>query len=519
MTAEERNERTGVFLRDATGLRKEISFIDSIGLNISWSSVMVSIGFIGFYLVALPTMDGVNLVYMTIISAVLLIPQLVTYTMMQRRMPRSGGDYVWVSRQLGGFFGNVVSFVGAGLVNLSYIGVTVLSLVFTIGSVGVVLGYSSFLGLSLPGNVSGSDPLLQFVVGASIFAVLVGLNILIPKYGFRLMTAFIIIGVIGVFVAWGVLLAEGHAGVVAYMNSLGVSNLTFNKVAASYTGSWFNFGNTVLLLPFAFLFLYGWLNMSTITGSELKKGAALKWSIPTSYVISLVLFLVSVAIMYYVGTFQFINAALSNSTLVYTYGFNFWTLAMGVSPYGFVAWFLGIAWILWNICIINALIISFSRYILAFSFDRTIPSSFGYVSPRYASPVVAHLVDLVVTVSLVGAAAFLYGTFSALSAADVAAMIFFACVGLSAAKYALQHEKSKTKVILMTAGLLNVPIFLFILYEIVAYSGVWGGNALSYSFAVGGWIAGALVYLVSRRYHLKHDNLDISLAFKEIPPE
>ncbi len=63
------------FLRDATGLRKDISFLDSIGLNISWSSVMVSIGFIGFYLTVLPTMDGVNLVYMTLIATVLLIPQ------------------------------------------------------------------------------------------------------------------------------------------------------------------------------------------------------------------------------------------------------------------------------------------------------------------------------------------------------------------------------------------------------------------------------------------------------------
>src|ERR1700730_8425269 len=203
MTGQEPDVHTdkSVFLRDATGLRKDISFLDSIGLNISWSSVMVSIGFIGFYLTVLPTMDGVNLVYMTLIAMVLLIPQLISYTAMQRRMPRAGGDYVWVTRELGGFFGTVVGFVGAGLVNLSYIGISVLSMVFTIGSVGVVLGYPSFLSLSLPGNVSGSDPLLQFLVAALIFGALIVLNILVPKYGYKLMTVFITLAVIGVFVA------------------------------------------------------------------------------------------------------------------------------------------------------------------------------------------------------------------------------------------------------------------------------------------------------------------------------
>ncbi len=508
-----------VFLRDATGLRKEISFLDSIGLNISWSSVMVSIGFIGFYLTVLPTMDGVNLIYMTLISMVLLIPQLISYTAMQRRMPRAGGDYVWVSRELGGFFGTLTGFVGAGLVNLSYIGITILSMVFTIGSVGVVLGYPSFLSLSLPGNVTGSDPLLQFVVAAVIFSALIALNILVPKYGFRLMTAFIVVAVIGVFVAWGVLLSQGHSGVVNYMNSLGNANLTYDNVASSYTGSWFNFGNTILLVPFAFLFLFGWLNMSSIAGSELKKGSAVRWSIPTAFAISVLLFLVSVSILYYVAGYQFINASMSNSNLVYNYGFNFWTLAMGVANSSVVAWFLGISWILWNVCIINALIISFSRYILAFSFDRLLPSALGYVSPKYASPVVAHVIDWVVTLGLVGAAAYLYGTFSALSAADVAAMVFFACVGLSAARYALKHDKGASKAIIVAAGLLNVPIFAFVLYEIVTYSGVWGGNALSYSFAVGGWIAGAIVYLGAKYYHKTHGNLDVSLAFKEIPPE
>jgi amino acid transporter len=93
---------------------------------------------------------------------------------------------------------------------------------------------------------------------------------------------------------------------------------------------------------------------------------------------------------------------LSNSNLVYDNSFNFWTLAMGVTQFTALKFFIGAGWILWEVAILAFGIITISRYLLAQSLDRFLPSRFAYVSEKWNSPVFAHLFDLVVTVALIG---------------------------------------------------------------------------------------------------------------------
>ena len=100
-----------MFVREATGLVKQASFLDSISLNISNMSAGAALGTIGFTMIAIDV-SGVNLAYGALIAFALSIPEIVVYTMMSRRMPRTGGDYVWVSRALGGFWGSSLSFMG-----------------------------------------------------------------------------------------------------------------------------------------------------------------------------------------------------------------------------------------------------------------------------------------------------------------------------------------------------------------------------------------------------------------------
>ena len=149
------------------------------------------------------------------------------------------------------------------------------------------------------------------------------------------------------------------------------------------------------------------------------------------------------AVMYYVGGFGFTNAALSNPTLVYNASFNFWTLAMGVTQLTALKVLIGLGWILWEVAILAFGIITISRYLLAQSFDRFLPSKLGYVSERSGSPVFAHLFDLVVTVVLIGLAAFVYGTLSSLYGAVLASMFYFLFVGVAAAVFGLRKEKGQ----------------------------------------------------------------------------
>ena len=509
----------GVFVRPASGLRRNVTLLDATMLNVGWLTVGASIGIIGFSMSLFPTSSGVNLVYGSIIGILLVIPSMVVYTMMLPRMPRTGGDYVWMSRQVGGLLGSGIGFMGTTAEIAAFIAITVLSVIFTIGSVGLFFQPTSnfFLGLALPGNVAGSTPVPQLIVGGGVFAILILLNIVAPKYSYKVESVLVIIGIASMVLAMVALLSAGNTGVVNYMNSLGNANMTYTALAGSYSGPNFDLGNTMLLMPFFFLFIFPWFNASTISGSELRGKSAAQWSVPVSAIIAFLLTLGSFATLYYVAGFQFINAAFTNATAVFTYGVNFWTLAMGASNNLTLAWVLGICWIIWNIAVLNVSIITFSRYVFAQAFDRWLPSKLAYVSPRFGSPMIANLLDLVLGLILVGATAFLYGPLSSLETAGVAAMIFFMFVGISAVLYGYRREKGRSKAILMIAGTLSALVFAYISYLFFSLPSIYGGNTLGYTYVGGTFVLGIIFYLVARGYH-KSRGIDISLVYKEIPP-
>jgi amino acid transporter len=509
-----------IFVREATGLVKNVSLLDAISMNAAWMGLGATVALLPLYTVFFPTMSGVNLVYGSVIGFLFVLPQMYIYTIIQRRVPRTGGDYVWMSRQLGGLFGSAIGLTGACLNFIAFVAILILSAVFSIGSVGVALGYQNFLGLALPGNVPGADPVSQFILGSIIFTILVLINIVSPKYAIRTLTVLVVIGIAGIVLALAVLLYAGQSGVINYVNSLGISNTTYNSLTTSYTGPTFDFGNTLLLIPFYFLFLFPWFNMSTIAGSELKGKSALRWSVPLSGITVFIIWTVVFAVLYGVAGQPFINVAFSNSTLVFDYGFNFWTLAMGVANNFAVSLSLGIVWIIWNLIFLIVTIMAVARYILALSFDRFLPSKFAYVSPRFNSPAVAHLFDLILAIVLVGATAFYYGQLSALSATAIGPMLFFMFVAIASILYGIRSksESNSVRAGLIVAGLLSALVFAFVSYEFAVLPTIYGGNALSYAFLLISFVGGLILYTADK-YYLKRQGIDLSLAFKEIPPE
>ncbi|MGA2666446.1 MAG: amino acid permease, partial [Nitrososphaerales archaeon] len=456
-------KRPSVFLRESTGLVKNVSLLDAVSLNLSSMSVGTTLAILGFTTILLPSVAGLNLVYASIIGFALSIPQVVVYTMMSSRISRTGGDYVWVSRTFGGLFGGPISFMGFALEAIAYIALVTLSTVSALGSVGVTMGYSGLLNLAIP----GADPSAQFVIGALIFTAIILLNIARPKAGFRFLTVLMAVGIFTILLAFAELLLAGRSGVENYANSLG-GGISYDAIASSYTGGTFNLGNTMMIVPLFAFFVYPWFIAAPAVGSEIKSRRSTRWNVVLSALIALALMTTSFEIMYYVGGFDFINGALSNSNLVNNYSFNFWTLAMGVSGNGVVAWVLGIGWIVWDLAALGYGIVVISRYFLAQAFDRFLPSQMAYVSPRTGSPVVAHMVDLIVSIALIGAASFLYGSFVSLYGAALANWIYFISVGAAATFYAVRHEKARAKAILAVSGILMSVVFVYLLYEFLA---------------------------------------------------
>jgi amino acid transporter len=512
------DKKSGVFVREATGLVKQVSLLDAISINISDMSAGAALAVVGFTTILLPSMSGVNIVIASLLAFTILIPQFIVYTMMTQRMPRTGGDYIWVSRSLGGFAGNVSALCGYTVGNLPYASLIAMSSVFAIGASGVALGYSSLLGLALPGNITGADTTSQFIVATLIVLVLVVINIIKPKAAYKMISAFTILGIITLVIANGVLLAGGRAGVASYISSLGIQNTTYDTIANSYSGPWVDWGATLSFVPYFALFTYPWVNAAPALGSEIKGKSTLRWNVPISAVIAMLLTTSAFATMYYVGGFNFINGAFANSNLVNNYSFNFWTLAMGVAGGNTViAWIIGAGWVLWTVNILAYLIVVEARYLMAQAFDRFLPAKLASVN-RQGSPYFAQLIDFVIIVIMIAGASFFYGTFVSLYGTIVGPMLYFALVGVAAVVYALRHESGRNKAVLTVCGILSALAFLWLSFQLVYNYAIWGGNLFAYGFLIVTAVIGSVIYFASKAYY-HSKGIDITGAFKEIPPE
>jgi amino acid transporter len=494
--------------------------LDVVSLNLGNMSAGAALGAIGYIMIDLSSTSGVNLVYGSIIAWLLSIPEIVVYTMMTTRISRTGGDYIWVSRVYGGLFGGALAFMGYTLETPAYFALIAMEAVSAIGGIGLFYGLS-WGGPLIPG-ASGANTVGQFGIAALIFLVVVGVNAFKPKAGYKLVSVTVIISILATFVAIFALLAGGTAAVQSYINSLSVANTTYTSVATSYSGPTFDLGATIFMLPFYYIYAYPWLNAGPAVASEIKGKGALRYNVAISSIVTLIIVTGGFAAMYYAGGFGFINAALGNFTLVVSYGFSFWTLAMGVTTIAPLQWFIALGSVLWEVAIIAYGVIVLSRYLFAQSFDRFLPEKIAYVNPSRGSPTVALLIELVACLFLLGLAVFNWGPMSTLFGAVIASMIYFVFVGIAALLYALKNEKGQSKAVLAIFGILMAIVFAYVSYQFVAYNAIWSypgwpANWLGFGWTIASFIAGLVIYAISKSYYGKR-GIDITLAYKELPP-
>src|ERR1700737_1435282 len=101
--------RPGLFLRNATGLVKAWSTFDAFIYSF-WSVNLVTLGLYGMASVYLVP-EG-QLLASILIFGVLVTFMVIAYAALVTVMPRTGGDYAWQSRTLGGGVGFVLAITG-----------------------------------------------------------------------------------------------------------------------------------------------------------------------------------------------------------------------------------------------------------------------------------------------------------------------------------------------------------------------------------------------------------------------
>jgi amino acid transporter len=102
-------ERPALFLRNATGLVKAWSTFDAFVYSF-WSVNLITLGLYGMSFVY--TVPDGQVLAAIIAFGVLTTFLVITYAMLVSVMPRTGGDYAWQSRVLGGGLGFVFSITG-----------------------------------------------------------------------------------------------------------------------------------------------------------------------------------------------------------------------------------------------------------------------------------------------------------------------------------------------------------------------------------------------------------------------
>lgn len=532
-----------LFVRQSTGLVREASALDATIFNAVFSAPVGATLAWGVFF-ALSAFPGSDIVWATIVSFIINIPVLLMMSLLSSSMPRTGGDYVWVSRILSPPLALVSNF-GAAL--SATIGATFWARYFPVFALGPVL---STLGYTFD-NATLRDWGLSFQTdthwifgGAMVMVVLMGAILVAGlRTTFRWQNAFWIIASLGTFLAFIVLVFGNHADFINNFNTISTKYgspeaATLITNAGVTPGSSPDAGNLSATLPSIFVIMtfMMWNWWSVYLSGELKSAAnrarqltimfgALAWDV--------IFIVVGVILLFRITGYDFMVAV--NSTAA---GY-----ALQTGP-----WFHFLAALVYNAPILTFLIVgSFLFWSLpamvgntympirswfAWSFDRLLPEKLSEVNERTHSPVWAIMFEMVlVTLMLIWSiVSTTFGTWLALGV--LAGVVCVVIVGVAAVVFPTKrpdlYQASPANVrflgipVLYIVAPLSIAVMCFLTWCVLAYPALAIGTTAN-SWWVPAFIGmivvvGLAVYVISW-FVRKRQGIDITLVYKELPPE
>src|ERR671933_2835095 len=165
-TTSERGTAPELFTRNATGLVRELSAFDAF--NLVFSAVLIPVGITQFMGFAPQFWPHANMLVSFAIATPLVACFGLVYLYFTVVMPRSGGDYVWVSRTLHPSLGFIVNF------SLTFVFLTWVAFNFTfmLSVVGPAAAYVAGIHGSWINSPSNGEMMLVATILTALFAVL-----------------------------------------------------------------------------------------------------------------------------------------------------------------------------------------------------------------------------------------------------------------------------------------------------------------------------------------------------------
>jgi APA family basic amino acid/polyamine antiporter len=530
-------EARGLFVRQSSGLIREFRPTDVFIFN--------TLGYaLGLVLAVVPTFIAAlwpeqNVLLVVTIGTVLTIFNAAMYGYLAAVMPRSGGDYVYLSRVVhpaAGFTANWgftwSQFLGLGL----YAAFTVnFGIAIALATLGNATDNDRLVGWSE--DVSGDWP--TFLIGAAILVLVLAVLSLNTRVIRNIFLIGFIPALMGTFVTLGVLFTTSKEEFVAKFNAFMAERAdgqTYQGLIDQASSSGFSVGDAtffgaLLALPLGY-WIYIGFTYSAYIGGEVKQAAKTQprmilATLGFAYLVYLLVFW-----RYYdvVGQ-DFTNSVVylgDDAGVPVSPVLNFFAGIMTDSTILNVL--MGLSFILWHALLLFVIAMICTRNMFAWSFDGVAPRQLATVGERTHAPWPAAI--LITAIAIVLLALYVFTSFFTIVVNYIVIfsvafwMASFAAILLPYRRRDLFEqapEVVKRKIagipVMTLLGVGNLVLFTLILiasFDTPAFSGPTGGRSIA--FVVGIYVSGVVLYFISREVQRRR-GVNLDLLYKEIPPE
>ncbi len=521
-----------LFVRQSSGLVRSISALAAFIGNL----LIINLVITATQIVLMPWLfPGLNLPLSVTLTAPLVLLPGIVYLLYGLAMPRSGGDYVYISRTLHPALGFAAN-CSVVLWNMSWMGayanwVTTQGIAASLSITGTLFGSPGLTHLADRLATPGITLLIGTVVNLALALVLVsGLRraLLVQRALFTVAFLSLALGVLVValsshadFLARAQRFFDPAALERAALDSGFQRPTSWNDLAQTFYAT----GLNALALLFMWFVQYA--------GGEIRNVRA---TLPRAVLGSLAAGTAMITLMAWAAAKTFGPDFLAIFNQVYSaapdaYPFTVapsWQLLQSMltsSP--LLVWLMALAFICWPMAAIIMNHLANSRCMFAWSFDRLLPEKLAQVDERTGSPVVA------VIVSAIGAELFLIvftywgNTATFFGGSTLGYLLAFGTTALAGLLWPVLRPDSFRSSpaairifgipLIQLAGAGTLLYFAFLFWAFLTNPAFGLARLGIIGFALY-WLVGLVIFLVSWQVR-RRQGIDLSLVYREVPAE
>jgi amino acid transporter len=533
--------RSSVFVREATGLVRGLTLLDALIINMAILNTLIP--FIWVPTLTMYLFPGVDLGQAYFVGFLVSIPIAMIYIQMSTAMPRSGGDYVWVSRALHpaiGFANNWALTIGVIIYGAFVMNAYTLSQFFLSSQLGV-LGVLTANSTLSQWSALLATPTVSLEICSGVLAISAVISVLGLKWVRRAWTIYFAMMMLGTVVILGLLATTPPSTFAAKFDSYStVLGTTYSGLMeAAGKAGWapqYSPMGALSAIPMTMM-IYGGFTFTVYLGGEIKRADRnILSSIMLCLLIGGIVFAAGFSLVAYsfgssfVSALSYVSFAHPEANPLTVPGTVFALLSILLVDNPVLYWFIFIAAITSYLIFILSYYQILSRIFFAWSFDRVAPNALADVNERFNAPVKS----IVFTFVLAEIFAFMW-VFIPIGLQMLNVTLLFvvalAIMGLSAAVFPFRRKAiydASPKIVKLEVGgipvvtICGVITFVFMIVAFVysyltpSFSGPTSPAALTAT--AGLFIGGLVVFYIVKAYR-KGQGIDIALLFKEIPPE